>query len=308
MMSKGFLLAVLVSPYLGLSAAETTDTISNAAVQKVIQMLGDMAAKAKDEKNKEQVAFAEFETWCKMEIPQTKKSIAKAAENIELLNAEIAKLTTEAKVLGEEIAKLQSNVAQYESEQKAATAQREKDNKAYVEESTDYGESVDAIERAIVVLMKRSADKPAADAVLLQLTESDRLPAQAKSMVAAFLGVMGKDFMGDMGPDYQAPEANAYEFQSGGIVEMLKKLRDEFRTKLADCQKEEMNSKHAYDMVVQDLVDSIENSNDSIEEKKVTKARKEEKAAQDKKELASTITTKKEDEKTVKEAEVECKE
>merc|ERR1719453_966066 len=94
---------------------------------------------------------------------------------------------------------------------------------------------------------------------------------------------MGKDFMKTMGPgmDYEAPEAHAYDFQSGGIIEMLKKLRDEFRTKLADCQKEEMNSKHAYDMVVQDLVDLVENSNQSIEEKTVTKARKEEKAAQD---------------------------
>merc|ERR1719409_279531 len=89
---------------------------------------------------------------------------------------------------------------------------------------------------------------------------------------------------------------------------MLKKLKDEFRSKLADCQKEEMNSKHAYDMVVQDLVDSIENSKESIEEKKITKARKEEKAAQDKKELAATITMKKEDEKTLADMEVECKE
>merc|ERR1719359_1355511 len=121
-------------------------------------------------------------------------------------------------------------------------------------------------------------------------------------MVAAFLGAMGP------GMDYAAPEANAYEFQSGGIVEMLKKLKDEFRTKLADCQKEEMNSKHAYDMVVQDLVDSIENSNQSIEEKKVTKARKEEKAASDKKELAATIAMKKEDEKTLADMEVECEE
>merc|ERR1719387_101880 len=152
-----------------------------------------------------------------------------------------------------------------------------------------------------MVLNKKTADKPAASAVLLQLAESDRLPAQAKSMVAAFIGVMGKDFMGEIGPgmDYAAPEANAYEFQSGGIIDMLKKLRDEFRTKLADCQKEEMNSKHAYDMVVQDLVDSIENSESSIEEKKITKARKEEKAAADKKELASTKTMKAEDEKTL---------
>merc|ERR1719359_604692 len=102
-----------------------------------------------------------------------------------------------------------------------------------------------------------------------------------------------------------APEANAYEFQSGGIVDMLKKLKDEFRGKLGECQKEEMNSKHAYDMIVADLVDTIENSNDTIEEKKVTKARKEEKAAQDKKDLAATIQAKKDDEKTLSDMEVE---
>merc|ERR1719181_2438329 len=61
-------------------------------------------------------------------------------------------------------------------------------------------------------------------------------------------------------------------------------------------------------MVVQDLVDLVENSNDSIEEKKVTKARKEEKTAQDKKELAATITMKKEDEKTLADLKVECEE
>merc|ERR1719321_2444555 len=205
-MVRTLLLAILVaSPIAAAVEASSDSTRSVAAVQKVIQMLGDMAAKAKDEKNKEQVAFAEFQTWCKMEIPQTQKSIAKGAESIELLTSEIAKLTTEAKVLGEEIAKLQSDVATFESEKKAATAQREKDHAAYVEESTDYGESVDALDRAIVVLQKKTADKPAASAVLLQLTESDHLPAQAKSMVAAFLGVMGKDFMADMGPDYAAP-------------------------------------------------------------------------------------------------------
>merc|ERR1719149_100455 len=301
-----FLVLLVLSPLAGLSAEVSGESV--AAVQKVIQMLGDMSAKAKEEKNKEQVLFAEFETWCKMEIPQTKKSIAKAAETIELLNAEIAKLTVEAKVLGEEIAKLQADVASFESEKAGATAQREKDNKAFIAESTDYGESVDALDRAIVVLGKKTGDKPGASAVLLQLTESDHLPAQAKSMVAAFLGVMGKDFMADMGPDYAAPEANAYEFQSGSIITMLKKLKDEFRTKLADCQKEEMNSKHAYDMVVQDLVDSIENSNQSIEEKKITKARKQEQAAADKKELAATRNMKAEDEKTLSDMETECSE
>jgi len=185
-----FFALLIASPIAGLA-------VENTAITKVVQMLGDMQAKAKQEKNKEQVAFAEFETWCKNEIPQTQKSIAKAAESIDLLNAEIAKLTTQAKVLGEEIAKLQNDVSTFSSEKKAATAQRAKDNAAYTEESTDYGESVDALDRAIIVLNKKTADKPAASAVLLQLSESDKLPAETRSMVAAFaaMGIKGEDFM-----------------------------------------------------------------------------------------------------------------
>jgi hypothetical protein len=163
-------------------------------------------------------------------------------------------------------------------------------------------------------MMAKSADVPAASAVLLQLAKGDRLPAQAKAMVGAFLGMMGSDFLKSMeepglgGMAYEAPEANAYEFQSMDIVDMLKKLKDEFREKLADCQKEEMNSVHAYKMIVTDLDDSIENANDTIEEKKTTKAQKEEAIAMDKKELAATISTKKEDEATLKALEVECEE
>merc|ERR1719265_1642814 len=114
--------------------------------------------------------------------------------------------------------------------------------------------------------------------------------------------------MEEPGMDYEAPEANAYEFQSGNIVTLLKKLKDEFRGKLGQCQKEEMNSKHAFDMIVTDLVDSIENSKATIEEKTETKARKQEKTAMNKKELAQTIAAKKADEQTLADMEIECKE
>merc|ERR1719486_1871965 len=103
-----------------------------------------------------------------------------------------------------------------------------------------------------------------------------------------------------------APEANAYEFQGGSIIDMLKKLKDDFRSKLGECQKEEMNSEHAYNMKYEDLKDSVENSNADIAEKTVTKERKLEQQALDKKELASTISVKKEDETTLKDALTEC--
>merc|ERR1719310_180 len=150
---------------------------------------------------------------------------------------------------------------------------------------------------------KQSHDRPGSSAALLQVTENAQLPAKAKAVITAFMGMMDDD-----SADYVAPEANAYEFQSGGIVSMLKKLKDEFRGKLGECQKEEMNSKHAYNMIVTDLVDSIENSKATIEEKTLAKTRKQEKSASNKKELAETIACKKADEKTLSDMEVECEE
>merc|ERR1719321_712497 len=85
-----------------------------------------MNAKCKQEKNDEQVAFAEFSTWCNMEQAQLKESIKKGGESIELLGASIEKLGNEAKVLGEEISTLQSNVAEFEADMKASEKQRAK--------------------------------------------------------------------------------------------------------------------------------------------------------------------------------------
>jgi predicted nucleic acid-binding Zn-ribbon protein len=296
--------AVIFAILLGSAGAlaNNGEQVSVDAVQKVVQMLQDMSAKAKQEKNAEQVSFAEFSTWCTHEKANLKTSIAKGAESMEVLDSEINKLTVEAKVLGEDIGKLQADVADYEANVKSSTAQRAKDNKAFLAESQDYAESVDAIDRAIVVLQKRAHDQPAA---LLQLSESAQLPAKAQAMIQAFMGMMD-DASATSGSS--APEANAYEFQSSGVVDMLKKLKDEFRGQLADCQKEEMNSKHAFDMKIADLTDSIENSNSDIEQKSIQKSRKQEKAASDKKELASTTAGKAEDTTTLKDATTECAE
>merc|ERR1719272_2261106 len=98
--------------------------------------------------------------------------------------------------------------------------------------------------------------------------------------------------------DDASPEANAYEFQSGGIVDMLKKLQDDFRKQAKQCDKEEMNSKHAFDMIMQDLTDSMSRASADIEQKSGEKEKKSEKIAEDKGLLAATSKDKAQDEKT----------
>merc|ERR1719214_276553 len=67
-----------------------------------------------------------------------------------------------------------------------------------------------------------------------------------------------------------------------------------------------MNSKHAYDMIAQDLTDSIARANSDIEAKTAEKESKNEKIAEDKSLLAATIQDKDEDTKTLSDLEAEC--
>ena len=48
-------------------------------------------------------------------------------------------------------------------------------------------------------------------------------------------------------------------------------MRDEFRSQLSQSQNEEMNSQHAFDMIVNDLTDSIENAQKDIERRTIKK-------------------------------------
>jgi len=269
------------------------------AVQKVVIMLQDMNAKAKQEKQAEEVAFAEFDTWCTNEQANLATAIAKEAEMVETLSAELGKLGSDTKALGEEIGQLQMDVGKFTSDLKAAKEQREKDHAEFLTEQKDYGESVDALERAVSILSRQNYDRTS----LLQVAESKQLPAAAQSMVSAFLGMMDDD-----ASDPMSPEAKAYEFQSGGVIEMLKKLRSEFVEKKGECEKEEMNSKHASDMLAQDLEGSAETANEDISTKTLKKNEKEQKMASLKKQLSSTATVKVEDEKTLSDAKIECRE
>ena len=281
-----------------LAVAEKDNTVN--AVAKIIQMLTDMSTKCKQEMNDEQVAFAEFQSFCANGKPKLAKKIAKAGETIETVTAEIGKFTSDVSTLGEEIGTLQADVTKFDADKNAAVAQRAKDHASFIDESTDYSESVDALDRAILVMSEK--DGNIAGSALLQVAANDkRLPAKAQSLISAFLGFEG-------GESFDPPEANAYESQSGGIIEMLKKLKDQFREKLGQCEKEEMNSNHAFNMVKQDLIDSIDNANKDVEEKTADKEAKKEAIAVNKKELASTIQVKGEDENLLKNLDVECEE
>merc|ERR1719160_2282409 len=74
----------------------------------------------------------------------------------------------------------------------------------------------------------------------------------------------------------EAPEAAGYEFQSGGVIEMLEKLQDEFVTKKTDLEKEELTAQHTFEQIMQQLTDNIEKASQEISRKTKRRAETEE--------------------------------
>jgi hypothetical protein len=214
------------------------------------------------------------------------------------LKADIQKYAADAAQLTKEIAELDEDISIWNGDIKAATNVRDIEKADYDATHKDYSESVDALQRAIAVLKKQSYDRKQSS--LVQLSSLKLIPAEAKKAIDVFLQ------QDPEGLAVSAPEANAYEFQSSGVIEMLEKLLDKFIDERTTLEKEEMNSKHAYDMLMQDLKAQIAQATQDRDEKAETKASKLQAKADAEGDLKDTTTTRDADAKYLADLTATC--
>jgi len=284
-------------------AQATNDVQSVTPVQKVVQLLEGMLAKGKEEKHGEQVQFAAFKQFCDDTSVEKKRAIEEAAETIDMLKADIAKYTSDVATLGKEIAGHDEDISVWSGDKKAATMVREIEKADYDALHKDYSESVDALQRAIAVLKKMSHNRPQSSLAQVSALQSLKLiPEEAKKAIDAFL----QNGQEPAGLDVSAPEAHGYEFASHGVIEMLEKLLDEFVDERTALEKEEMNGKHAYDMLMQDLTAQVDQATTDREEKSATKAKKLQARADATGNLQDTTTTMEADVKYVSDLTATC--
>merc|ERR1719326_2463503 len=182
-----------------------------------------MMAKGKEEKHKEEVQFAAYKQFCDDTSVEKTRAIEEAEERVATLKADIQKYTADAALLTKEIAELDEDISIWNGDIKAATKVREIEKADYDALHKDYSESVDALQRAIAVLKKQAHDRKQASFVQVsELKSLSLIPAEAKKAIDLFL--MQTGVQDPEGLAVSAPEANAYEFQSSGVIEMLEKL------------------------------------------------------------------------------------
>merc|ERR1719401_2516526 len=174
---------------------------------------------------------------------------------------------------------------------------RDKEKADYIAQHRDYSESIDALARAIQVLKSREKDVPQS---LLQVTSSPLISAKDKALITSFLAQQSD-------AESTAPEANAYEFQSGGIVAVMEKLKLKFEDERLVLEKEEMKQVAAYQVLMQQLTDDIKYETASKEKKTAMKAKRLEDAATAKGEKEVTEASKAKDEEILSDTNAECK-
>jgi len=274
------------------TAASESSRSQVTPVQKVIELMHGMLDKGKKEKHDEQVQFASYKQFCDDTQVEKTTAIKEANEKMDMLKADIEKYTATAKRLTKEIAEHDEDIAAWTGDSKAASKVRALEKADYDAMHKDYSESVDALERAIAVLKKQAHDRPQALIQLSALREMALITPEAKQAIDAFISEDPAE-----GLAVSAPEAAGYEFQSHGVIEMLEKLLDKFIAERTKLEKEEMNTKQAFDMLMQDLKAQLEQANQDRTEKSETKAKKLQAKADAEGDLQDTLTMRDEDQK-----------
>jgi len=269
---KAFVLATL---FYAASAGQSSVT----PIGKVIQMLSDMEAKGQSEMVIEKKIYADYSKAVRMSTRELDHEIKTSKATVEKLIAKIEKADADVASMKKSIAANDVETATLEADLKAATEARSAAKDQFLAEQTDYGESLYALDRAIQMLKSQAVDAPQAMMLLQRMTKTTGGMVRVLASLALAQG--RSDGSG-------APAVAAYESQSGGIVEMLEGLKDNFRKELADLEKEEMNSANAHDMERVHLDNTIANLKDEREELSQNKARTSAVSATAKGDLADT--------------------
>jgi hypothetical protein len=259
-------------------------------VQKVLQMMNEMKAKGDAMKAEEAKTYATYKEWFDDTTRQLGFDLKTANSDIEAYTAAATKADSDVAQLTNAIAKLNAELQETENEKAEATKIRNEQNAEYLSISTDYSESVDALQRAIQVMQSRNYNVPEAEAFLQKFAVEK---PGIRRVLAAFIQETQKGS--------GAPSVNAYEFQSDSIVALLEKFLKKFSSELEQVETEERNQVNNYDNEMIQLSHTIDYLKKELEEKSVLKAKRSKESAQAKADLASTKHEKAEDEKTLAE-------
>jgi len=261
---------------------------------KVIQLMDDLSAKVVADGEAAAKAYGEYKEWCDEASHNAMFAIEDATAQKAKLEAQVTEFKSDASVATSRIEKLSEAIATAEKDLQNATTLREGEVKIFKASEAELMDTVDALSRAIGVLEKEMAKKPAAlaqldtkniDATVQALSailEAASFPADDRDRLQAMLQ------MSEDADEPGAPKAANYESKSGGIVDVLEDLKEKAEGELSDLRKAETTAKQNYKLLSGSLKRQLGQDKKSMADEKSAKAQAEEGKATAEGELSTT--------------------
>jgi len=229
-------------------------------VQKVIELLDGLKAKVAAELAAEEVVMEEYTKWCDSEANAKEDAIRSNQRTANDLSATIEDAKGSIDALTTENNDLTARIAASEADLAAATKVRSGERDSFQAEEKELGETVDTLERAIIVLKRGQTSfmqkGPGAEqlsalaASLTKVVQATWVTSQERSVVQSLLQAQDGDE--DLSLQPQASTA-AYESKGGSILDILGDIKDKAEESLSNSRRTEMKSGHAFSMLEQSL-------------------------------------------------------
>lgn len=279
-------------------------------VQKVIQLIDDMAVKVKKDLEATTLEFEEFAKLCDDEAAQKDFAIKNTKEQISALTASIEDATAKNSDLESKIQALTTSISESEDELASAIAQREKEHADFLATEKSMLETVEQLTGATTELQKKQ------QAGFMQLTAKAQHSMDA--IVSSLSTVVDANFITHEQRDkvqaFLQEQANAddsltVKVASGGanaIIETLQEMTEKAEGTLANTRKAEMDAAHASAMLKQGIENEIASGKEELSEATKSKAFNAEAQAVSEKDLAVEEKSLSEDSEDLRSTKLDC--
>eukprot|EP00933_Yihiella_yeosuensis_P065055 TRINITY_DN68664_c0_g1_i1.p1 TRINITY_DN68664_c0_g1~~TRINITY_DN68664_c0_g1_i1.p1 ORF type:complete len:710 (-),score=233.03 TRINITY_DN68664_c0_g1_i1:112-2241(-) len=230
-------LALLATPALG---------SEDHPVKGVIDLLKDLHVKVEKEGREEQVTYNKFEQWCRKSHKTLTDSIEDERVTASRSRTAVSGKEAENKELTSLIERLDKEIAQHDQRVKDIEEQRTESKKLYDESSADFDSTIAALDSAVKALEESAKDaQKTSDLGILGLLQ--------KPLVLADLTEEQEAMLRQLVTDAGAQPTKNYRFKSDKVVELLKQMTQDFKSKKKTADKAEADAVMSHKFVIEDL-------------------------------------------------------
>jgi len=283
-------------------------------VAKVIELLDELTAKVNGDLAAEETMMEEYTKWCDSESNEKEDAITSNKRTVGDLEAEIADASARISELSTEVEELAGKISSAETELSDATKLREEEKATFDGSEKEMVETIDGLERAIVVLKRGQTsflqqrdrnELKELTAVFSKMIEANWVNKKDKAVVQSLLQSTETDGDEDLSLQPQA-KTSSYEGHGGGILDTLSDMKEKAEATLSDARTAEMKAQHGYEMLKQSMDTEISTMQKRMSEATTEKSSLESSKASAEEELVATKKTVADDEKYLEELKQSC--